>query len=264
MATLHKDLTVAKGIHIPHSFEYANTAARLAATGFTSADLHKIALQLDNHTLWILTATTPSWQSVGSNTESLVKVSAADTTAGYLQDKFGLGVGEGLTLTLNNPGADESLSLTLDTFASFDPKTVLSASDVLLIEDSADGGAKKQITLSAIGELFMSAVTGTYTYTNAGGEQTVIEITGATKKLMSGLSMDFSELTQNGTLKIYSKVDDTNYRLVSTHDFTVATDSDGILFNYSLPVNIDLKITYTESTDEGADRDIPFSYILEG
>ena len=110
----------------------------------------------------------------------------------------------------------------------------------------------------------MTSVTGSYSYTNAGGEQTVIEIVSSIKKLMTGLILDVTAMIKNGTFRIYSKVDNTNYRLLSSHLFTVATDSDGILFDLALPVNRDLKITYQEATDEGADRAIPFAYILEG
>src|SRR5262245_346206 len=53
-------------IHIPHNWEYANAAAREAATGFVDADLKKLALQLDDSSLWILTAVDPTWVRVGA------------------------------------------------------------------------------------------------------------------------------------------------------------------------------------------------------
>lgn len=46
---------------IPFRWTYADATARAAASGFTSADLYSLALQLDNGTIWILTATTPTW-----------------------------------------------------------------------------------------------------------------------------------------------------------------------------------------------------------
>jgi len=149
-------------------------------------------------------------------------------------------------------------------YTTFTEKTTLTTGDIILIEDSADTYTKKKITLSSLGGYFMTSVTGSYSYTNAGGEQTVIEIVSSIKKLMTGLILDVTAMIKNGTFRIYSKVDNTNYRLLSSHLFTVATDSDGILFDLALPVNRDLKITYQEATDEGADRAIPFAYILEG
>jgi hypothetical protein len=51
-------------IHVTHNWEYANITARQAATGFVSADLYKFAVQLDDKTIWMLTATTPTWKCV--------------------------------------------------------------------------------------------------------------------------------------------------------------------------------------------------------
>lgn len=51
--------------HAPHSYEYADAAAREAATGFVTTDLNKWALQLDDGSYWRLTATTPAWVAVG-------------------------------------------------------------------------------------------------------------------------------------------------------------------------------------------------------
>lgn len=50
-----------------HNWEYADATAREAATGFTSADLKKLALQLDDMSLWVLTATTPTWTQVSGS-----------------------------------------------------------------------------------------------------------------------------------------------------------------------------------------------------
>ena len=63
--SLHKDLLVAE-IHQPFSYEYADSTARLAATGFDAADVGKLARQLDDNSAWLLTAPTPTWQAFGS------------------------------------------------------------------------------------------------------------------------------------------------------------------------------------------------------
>lgn len=55
----------AQGIHIPYNWSYADASARTGASGFTSDDLGKFARQLDNNSLWMLTATTPTWVQVG-------------------------------------------------------------------------------------------------------------------------------------------------------------------------------------------------------
>jgi hypothetical protein len=53
---------------IPFRFTYADATARGAASGFTSADVNSLALQLDNGTVWLLAATTPTWTQVGGST----------------------------------------------------------------------------------------------------------------------------------------------------------------------------------------------------
>lgn len=109
-----------------------------------------------------------------------------------------------------------------------------------------------------------AATTGTFSYLDAGAEQTIFEITGSTRKFISGILLDLVNMTQNGTIKLYSEVDGSNYRELASYSFVVATDSDGVLIPLKVPVNRDFKITYTEAADEGAARAMPYSYILEG
>lgn len=66
MSVFHYLQTETEGIHQIHNWEYANAAARTGASGFTSDDVHKIALQLDNNSFWLLTAITPTWVAIGS------------------------------------------------------------------------------------------------------------------------------------------------------------------------------------------------------
>jgi hypothetical protein len=51
------------------------------------------------------------WKPAGASTDVRVKVSASDTTAGYLEDK--LIVGPGITLTKNNVGGNENLEVSI-------------------------------------------------------------------------------------------------------------------------------------------------------
>jgi len=64
----HKDLD-AGNIHIPYQWEYANEAARTGASGFVSTDVGKFARQLDDNSIWMLTATTPTWGAVNGSSE---------------------------------------------------------------------------------------------------------------------------------------------------------------------------------------------------
>lgn len=49
------------------TWSYADATARLGATGFASADVGKVAMQLDNSTFWVLTAITPTWSQFFSS-----------------------------------------------------------------------------------------------------------------------------------------------------------------------------------------------------
>ena len=61
----HKDI-IAEDRHSPFNYIYADSTARLAATGFTPDDVYKVALQLSNATLWTLTDDDPiTWLQTG-------------------------------------------------------------------------------------------------------------------------------------------------------------------------------------------------------
>jgi hypothetical protein len=105
--------------------------------------------------------------------------------------------------------------------------------------------------------------TGTLSYLDAGGEQTVIELTPTTRKIIAGIWLDLVNMTQDGTIKLYYKIDGANYREFTSQTFTVATDSDGTYINLNMGITSDFKVTYTEGADEGAARDLPYQIILE-
>ena len=51
-------------IHYPYNWTYADQSTREGASGFIAGDIGKFARQLDDNTLWMLVATTPTWVSV--------------------------------------------------------------------------------------------------------------------------------------------------------------------------------------------------------
>ena len=53
-------------IHVPFNWSYADETERLAATGFVTADVGKLARQEDDNSLWMLTDDSPeTWIAVG-------------------------------------------------------------------------------------------------------------------------------------------------------------------------------------------------------
>lgn len=59
--------------------------------------------------------------------------------------------------------------------------------------------------------------------------QPIVTIEGNYKKWINSIWLDMTNVTQDCTLTIFHKIDGTNQKSVSTHDFTVATDLDGWL-----------------------------------
>ena len=108
---------------------------------------------------------------------------------------------------------------------------------------------------------------GTYSYIDDGGEQTVIELTDGSYKMLGGIWLDLSNMTQNSTIKCYYKIDGTNYRqlnvggTVQNYAFTVADTIDGVYLDLHIGISYDFKVTYEEGGDEGAARDIPYQIV---
>lgn len=80
-----------------YSWEYADAAARTAATGFVAADVGKLARQLDSNTLWMLTATTPTWVQQGSGGAGLLAVNNLSDVASAGTSRTNLGLGTAAT-----------------------------------------------------------------------------------------------------------------------------------------------------------------------
>jgi len=108
---------------------------------------------------------------------------------------------------------------------------------------------------------------GTFSYLDAGAEQDVVEITNSTRKIINAIWVDAINLTNNGTFKVYYKVDGTNYRELTDLAYTITagtTEAVNLLgYAGNLGITEDLKVTYEEAGDEGAARDIPYSLIYE-
>ena len=64
----HSKQRPSDGIHTPIAYEYANSAARDAATGFVAADLNKFSIQQDDNSIWVLVSIAPiEWALVSSS-----------------------------------------------------------------------------------------------------------------------------------------------------------------------------------------------------
>jgi len=105
-------------------------------------------------------------------------------------------------------------------------------------------------------------VSGILSYLDAGAEQEVFAVTGVQRGFIDGIILDLNTITLNGTIRVYSRIDGTNYRLLVSHTFTVGVDPVGVFLDMKFPAHVDFRVTYEESADEGAARAIPYVYVL--
>lgn len=134
---------------------------------------------------------------------------------------------------------------------------------------SGDFNATQKASISTaankpqIDKLAGSETAGSFSYLDAGAEQTVFTIATSTRKKLHSIFLDLNTLTENTTILLKHKVDGSTAREFESIDWVFATDAKIVYFNKSLAINQDLLVTMEEGADEGADRAIPYYYILE-
>lgn len=121
----HRELGLGS-IHIAYNWAYADATARTSDTSVVSADLGKFARQLDNNTIWMLTATTPTWVAVGNsggtpggsdtqlqynNAGSFGGISGVTTNGVTLTVNQALTWGDGVKQTFNPNGTNAGVNI---------------------------------------------------------------------------------------------------------------------------------------------------------
>lgn len=133
MTVLHKNQKTVDGIHIPYSFEYATATARLAAYGFTPQDNGKLARQLDNNSLWMLTdSVNVTWQQITLTAAMLTKLNGIQAGAETNQNAISV---------IDVPNAD------IEATSKTDQIRFVGAAGINIFGDAAN----KTITFSTIG-----------------------------------------------------------------------------------------------------------------
>lgn len=141
----HSKQSTADGIHTPIAYEYANAAARTGATGFTAADIGKFARQLDDNSVWMLLAVTPTWTAI---------------TAGsaFVPTSRQVIAGAGLT-----GGGDLTVDRTFDVGANADGSITVNPNDIqvgVLATDAQHGtrggGTQHAVAVAAVSAGFLS------------------------------------------------------------------------------------------------------------
>lgn len=115
--------------------------------------------------------------------------------------------------------------------------------------------------LLAAGAAGATEVNGPFSYLDSGGEQDVHESTAVTRRRVT-LMFNNQNMTQLGTFKLFIKTDGTTYDQYDSSAVTISA-GDNRSFNYEFTTNQNYKLTYTETVDEAAARDIDFHVIEE-
>lgn len=123
----------------------------------------------------------------------------------------------------------------------------------------ADYPAQRLVDIQAL--LTSTEAAGPYSYLDAGGEQTVYQNEVNTRRRIS-FEMDLNTMTQNGTIRLYRRVDGANYRLWIEEAF-VAAGNEKVFTREGITTNQYFRVTYQEAVDEGAARAIPYNVIIE-
>jgi hypothetical protein len=144
-------------IHVPYNWEYDDATDRAAATGFIPADVGKLARQLDDNSLWMLTDDSPeTWVAIGGSAGTPIalvsdkKTRTAGDYTGLSSTSFADVDGTNLSITLTT-GARRCR---IDVIAVATPST----SNVVALDILIDGALQGQ----ALGLNFISGYANTF------------------------------------------------------------------------------------------------------
>jgi len=109
----------------------------------------------------------------------------------------------------------------------------------------------------------INSVSDTFSLQANTNEQTLLEIQPGTKIIrIYNLYLDLNTITQKITIKVYMKIDGSNYREIPAMRISDISppQTKGVALK-EIVFNTDLKITIKSSTAEGEARDIPYRYF---
>jgi hypothetical protein len=109
-----------------------------------------------------------------------------------------------------------------------------------------------------------TVTSGTFVLTSDTSEHTIIELTPSVVTYIYNFWLDLNALTQNCTIKVYSKIDGTNYReMLSMRLADLPPEyAAGMVLKEQI-INTAWKMTIQSSVAEGASRSIPYRYFTE-
>lgn len=211
---LHSEQTAADGIHVVQSYEYADAAARLAATGFVASDVGRVARQASDNTFWVLSTTAPAWLEItAGGAGSTIEVKDEGVSIGA-KAKLNF-IGPGITATTDGGDATQA-NVTVATAAPVSVGTTNSAG----VADSlarSDHQHKSTFLQSLFTEVTVNTSTTSTTFVTLLSQAITIQ---AGSVLVVHFTASSSHAGNNQTALFRVQVDGVTYRAVGERNPT--------------------------------------------
>lgn len=118
------------------------------------------------------------------------------------------------------------------------------------------------IRAELIDNLLNEEISGTIIHPVGTNEEDSLEISPTELKEYSIVLLDMNALTQNITIRVYIKINSTDYRLINSSVFPTdfPTNAKGVPITL-YPMSVGWKVTLQSSVTEGVERNIPYRYV---
>jgi hypothetical protein len=142
-------------------------------------------------------------------------------------------------------------------------QSVTYGANILIIQDYQGQMTfyRNNLKLREIGDC-PTVTSGTFAFPNGTTEQTIIELTPSVVTYVYNFWLDLNALVQNCTIRVYSKIDGTNYREIEPMTLSNIDYSLGLVLKEQM-ISTAWKITIQSTVAEGASRNIPYRYFTE-
>jgi len=214
MSTSYHDAQPLGDIHIVPNWQYADATTRLAATGFVSGDVLKVAYQIDTQTLWLLVATTPTWVIVGAISPYVPPILSSFT---WLNQGGAVASNNGSTLLMSIPDSGSSLDWRLLYKAAPTPPYSL------------------VVCISYIMSNFNSQASGIYFYDTGSGDLSGFEFLTQAGSVRAWTVRNFPNPTSGGTIVYQSP--GTTWRGPDTSATWMRLRNDGTTLYYDISLD---------------------------
>ncbi len=105
------------------------------------------------------------------------------------------------------------------------------------------------------------SLSGKFKCLSSSDEQTVVELNADVPIQINSIWLDLSNITQDGVIKIYYKIDGVNYRLIESLDHKIGEDHPGFLIDVHFNIMSDFKVTYTSVLPEKDIKEIFYNLL---